>query len=176
LTSLLEDYFSVPVAVQQFVGQWLQIPTTDRACLGRRKTVPTLGESAIVGRRAWSPMAKFRLRLGPLSYDTYCQFLPFGNALCPLIHLTRLFVGYDRPFDVQLVLSRDRVPLCRLGEKGPNAPRLGWSTWLTSRIRHHDPDDVILPDRWVMVRRSEQVPNNLLSTQSSGEPRCFQRA
>jgi type VI secretion system protein ImpH len=146
LTSMLSDYFGVPVAVHQCVGRWVEIPEEDRTRLGAHRANNGLGGTMILGTRAWHQQASFRLRVGPLSLDQYCRFLPPGDVLRPLAQLTRLFAGHDRSFEVQLVLKSTDVPPCRLGATGYHAPRLGWSTWLTSATLTYDPDDVILSD------------------------------
>jgi type VI secretion system protein ImpH len=146
LTSLLSDYFGVPVTVQQFVGRWLTIPAEERSRLSTGATHNILGSTTVLGQRVWQQHARFRLRLGPLSLDEYGQFLPTGDALRPLLQLTRLFVGHNRTFDLQLVLKRTEVPPCRLGATGSSAPRLGWTAWLPTRVWERDPDDTMLRD------------------------------
>jgi len=146
LTSLLSDYFGVPVTVQQFVGQWLTMAAEERSRLSTDATHNTLGGTMILGHCVWHQHARFRLRLGPLSLDEYCQFLPTGEAVGPLLQLTRLFVGHNCAFDLQLVLTRTQVPPCRLGATGSSAPRLGWTAWLTTKTCARDPDDMVLYD------------------------------
>ena len=58
-----------------------------------------------------------------------------------LARLTRLFVGPELDFDVQLVLNRSQVPDWPLGQGSGAGPRLGWNVWLCSAPPGHDPDD-----------------------------------
>jgi type VI secretion system protein ImpH len=102
-----------------------------------------LGTQAVLGGRVWDQQAKFTLRLGPLSYEAFTQFLPAGSAFRPLLHLTRFFAGQEHDFAVQLVLKAAEVPRCQLGARGPQAPRLGWSTWLKTTTFTHDADDAV---------------------------------
>ncbi len=158
LTSLLSDYFDVPVAVKTCIGQWLERPMEDCARLGANTTTSVLGRTTVMGSRSWNPQALFRLRLGPMALDKYCQFLPPGHAIRPLLQLTRLFAGHDRSCEIQLVLQKSDIPLCRLGEIGDSAPRLGWTAWLPTHtgLHSHDPDDAIFPENIVRNWRVER--------------------
>jgi len=162
LSGLLQDYFGVPVDVVQFTGQWLTLEPAQRSRLGGRTklvgraqgskscdhVLPSnnaLGVRAVLGGRVWDQQAKFTLRLGPLSYAAFTQFLPAGSAFRPLLQLTRFFAGQEHDFVVQLVLKAAEVPGCQLGATGAQAPRLGWSTWLKTTTVTHDADDAVLP-------------------------------
>jgi type VI secretion system protein ImpH len=132
LAGLLHEYFGVPVEVIQCVGQWLPLAEETRTRLGPTDEVNNaLGVNAVAGDHVWDPQANFRLRLGPLTLAEFQQFLPAGSAFRPLVQLSRFFAGQECDFDVQLVLNRAEAPCCRLGEPGAEAPRLGWSAWLT---------------------------------------------
>jgi type VI secretion system protein ImpH len=147
LEGLLTDYFGVPVRVGQFIGQWLPLSEASRSRLGPREANNALGISAVAGSNVWDQQAKFRLRLGPLTFAEFCRFLPPGGAFRPLVGLAHFYAGEECDFDVQLVLKAAEVPACRLGETGNHAPRLGWSTWLKSREFLCDAEDAILAGR-----------------------------
>ena len=133
----------MPVEVVQFMGQWLPLALESRSRLGPGEDQNALGVSAVTGARVWDQQAKFRLRLGPLTFAQFCQFLPTGGAFRPLMQLSRFFAGQEHDFDVQLVLQASDVPSCRLGLRGEGAPRLGWSAWLKTREFTHDATDAI---------------------------------
>jgi type VI secretion system protein ImpH len=136
--SILSDYFAVPVAVAQFVGQWLEITEENRSRLGA--TNSTLGASAVAGTRIWDQQAKFKLRVGPLGYGEFTCLLPGGDAHRPFVQLTRYCAGQEFDFDVQLVLKAAEVPWCRLGDE---QARLGFSSWLKTAEFERDADQVI---------------------------------
>ncbi len=144
LRGLLSGYFEVPAKVLQFTGAWLPMSAGDRTRLGIRGANGTLGVDAIVGDRVWDQQAKFRLRFGPLGFEQFCQLLPSGRSFAPAVAATRMFVGQECDFDVQLVLRGEEVPYCKLGEGGERAPRLGWSAWLKTREFDQDSDAVVL--------------------------------
>jgi type VI secretion system protein ImpH len=147
MEGLLKDYFAVPVEVTQFIGQWLPLSEASRTRLGPGEANNALGVSAVAGSRVWDQQAKFKLRLGPLTFDEFCQFLPSGSAFRPLVGLSRFYAGEECDFDVQLILRAAEVPACRLGQKGEYAPRLGWSTWLKTAEFTCDAVDAILGGR-----------------------------
>jgi type VI secretion system protein ImpH len=99
--------------------------------------------SAVAGDRVWDQQAKFRIRVGPLTYAEFCGLLPSGSAFRPLVELVRFFAGQEYDFDMQLILKATEVPSCRLGQVGADAPRLGWSTWLKTAEFAHDAEDAV---------------------------------
>ena len=93
--------------------------------------------------------SKIRIRLGPLSYFQFLQFLPDRSpersrkAIFLLGHLVRLYVGPELDYDVQVILQAADVPPLQLTESpalGPG-PRLGWNTWVCSGPLDRDADD-----------------------------------
>lgn len=144
LQQLLEDYFGVPVEVEQFVGGWYPLSAETQCAVGNDDDASEqLGWGAVAGDEVWDPQARVRLRLGPLTRQQYDQFLPNGSAFQPLQTLTGFFCGDQLDFEVQLQLARDEVPACALGVDGPGSP-LGWCTWMRSQEFSRDPDDTIL--------------------------------
>lgn len=145
LEAILGDYFSLPVMVRQFHGQWLPIDPPDQTCLGVHGV---LGVNALAGSRVWEIQGKFRLRVGPLGRDRFEELLPDRTpsserkSLWMLSHLTRFYVGPELDFDVQLVLAAGEVPATRVGGDGFGS-RLGWNTWLVSRTPPSDVDDAV---------------------------------
>ncbi len=140
LEGLLEDYFGLPVRVEQAAGQWLTLEDADRSRLpdgespdGRNAE---LGLSLVAGERVWDVQSKIRVRVGPLSYGQFRRFTPVGDGLKELGQLTRTFVGPELDFEVVPLLKPTDAPPCVLLDGGPDAPRLGWNTWV------HDGDYV----------------------------------
>jgi type VI secretion system protein ImpH len=145
LRQLLEDYFEVPVELEQFIGGWYALDQETQCRLEDEGTSASdqLGLGAVVGDAIWNLQSRVRLRLGPLTRRQYDDFLPTGRAHEPLQALTRLYAGEQFEFDLRLVLARDEVPRCTLAPDD-SAPALGWSTWLGSVAPARDPDDAIL--------------------------------
>jgi type VI secretion system protein ImpG len=147
LEALLSDYFSLPVHVFQFCGRWLNLSPPDRSCLPSTAVVRgqnrQLGNDLVLGTRVWDVQTKFRIRVGPLSYGQFRDFLPAGQGLRRLCDLVRLYVGQQLEFDVQLVLRRDEIPDARLTFHRPGARRLGWDCWMRLEPFTQDTDRAI---------------------------------
>jgi type VI secretion system protein ImpH len=147
LRALLADYFGLPLEVQQFRGQWLRLDASNRSRLGGANAL--LGVNLVAGERVWDVQSKVRLRLGALRRPRFDSFLPDRapvaerKAFFLLCHLTRLYLGMDFDFDVQLVLCAADVPECRLDDRGGLGTRLGWNTWLCSGPAARDADDAV---------------------------------
>lgn len=143
LSAILQDYFKIKVEILQFQGQWLQLEPEQCTRIGRKKgTYQKLGESAVIGRFVWDCQSKFRVRIGPMKKSIFDDYLPTGNAFVALKKFVDWYKPLGQNFDVQLVLRKEEIPKCCLGDKG--SARLGWSTWLTHQSPLHDADDVVL--------------------------------
>lgn len=145
LEGMLSDYFDLRVQVRQFHGQWLLLEPANQSRLEGSNA--TLEVDTVIGERVWDLQGKFRVRVGPLSYERFCEFIPDRSptperkAFFLLVQMVRLYVGPDLTFDVQLVLDAPDVPECRLSDGDDGGAQLGWNTWLTSQEVVRDADD-----------------------------------
>ena len=146
LQHLLQDFFELPVMVEQFHGQWLYLRIADQTQMqtdaqpdGRNAQ---LGLSAVVGEKVWGVENSFRLRLGPLTYQQFLSFTPEGEQLVRICQLTRVYAGPDFDFEVQPVLLAAETPWCTVS-CDDDAARLGWNTWLRGDEVFVDPDDAV---------------------------------
>ncbi len=158
LRAILADYFRVTVRVVPLSGQWLNLPAD---ALTRFDGRAALGRNAVAGERVWDAGSKFRLRIGPLRYREFIGFLPDPTPIAErkgvylLSQLTRLYVGAELDFEIQLLLSSFDVPDCRMEDVRPGelGLRLGWNTWLkgpampetVDDMRFDAPCDTVLP-------------------------------
>jgi type VI secretion system protein ImpH len=149
LQALLRDFFQLSVDIKQFQGQWLRLGPENQSRMSSLDGNNQLGVSVVAGERVWDLQSKVRVRLGPLRYDTFIEFLPDRapvsrrKAFFLLAHLVRLYVGPELDFDVQLVLYAPDVPPCQLVEGDGLGPRLGWNTWVCSQPPAHDAEDAV---------------------------------
>jgi len=148
LAGLLRDYFRAPVEIEQFRGQWFPLERPNLCHLEPEERDPQglhcqLGVGTIAGDAIWDQQARFRVRVGPLSWARFQAFLPGGQALAELFELGGYFVDQRLEFDVQLTLLAPEVPWCRLSD-GDGAPRLGWSAWLKTEEFTKDARDTVL--------------------------------
>jgi type VI secretion system protein ImpH len=143
LEQMLADYFHVPVEVEQFVGAWYPLDRAAQSALGDAGATLQLGAGAVAGDEVWDQQGRVRIRIGPLARARYQHFLPGGEGHEPLRALTRFFCNDQLDVEIQLVLARDEVPSCRLGDDDAAALPLGWCTWLKTAPLERDPDDAL---------------------------------
>lgn len=122
LKAILSDYFGLPVAIEEYIGQWLELP--DRSRLG--VNAHQLGIDLCLGRHVWDRQHAFRIRLGPLTLDEYMGMLPDGAPFQHLAAWVAEYLGYELDWDLNLVLQQREVPAFKLN----GACRLGFNIWL----------------------------------------------
>lgn len=129
LESLLTDYFGQPIEVREFVSGWLRVPQDLRTRLGRKDGYASLGETATLGAAAWQSGNRFEVRIGPMRFEDFLQFLPGSRALRALKDLVRLYTSDEWSWQVRLIVRKGDAPGVALGQVG----RLGWTSWLGAR-------------------------------------------
>ncbi len=143
LRSILRGYFSLPVEIDQCVGDWYSLEEDDLSYLSSNLEHNQLGVGAFLGDKVWDQQSKFTLRVGPIGWQRFQEFLPGRPTTSKLLDLTRFLIGRSLAFDVQLVLQADEVPDLRLTDEGADAPCLGWSTWLKTSAFKKDAADAV---------------------------------
>lgn len=144
LRQILEDYFDVPVEVEQFAGAWYRLPADIQCHLDAAGGNEQLGLGAVVGDAIWDQQSRIRIVIGPLDLETYLSFLPDGASWEPLGAWVRFFSNDEFDFDVKLILKRQDVPSCELGSEGDAGAKLGWVSWVKSAPLARDPGDTVL--------------------------------
>jgi type VI secretion system protein ImpH len=126
LEAIVREYFGLPAKLEEFVGEWLEIPSENRWRLGHSRDVSALGDSAVLGARSFQRGQKFRVALGPLKASDFHSFLPGTPRLAALAGLVRMYVGDELAWDVRLVHEPEERRQLQLGRGG----RVGYNTWL----------------------------------------------
>ncbi len=150
LRAIVADYFRIPTLVEEFVGEWLDVPQSERWQLGGPRDASLLGYSTLLGARVWQCDHRVRVVLGPLTPDDFQSFLPGGDRLRKLAALLRTYLGDEYVWDVRLVLASGEEHRLRLG----SAARLGWTSTLGSPS---DQDLVVDPARGETRRISKRA-------------------
>lgn len=140
LQAILEDFFHLPVVIENFIGHWLPLSESSQCRLGETPVTGSLGMTAVIGERVWDCQYKFRILIGPMSLAEFQRFLPGSDSLRRLVAWVRNYVGEELLWDVNLVLRKEEVPPLKLGE----GSQLGWTTWLVSQPLARDADDLNL--------------------------------
>lgn len=151
LRRILGELFQLPVRVEQFRGEWLQLEESH--CSRLQSFSPSgsaannrLGWNTVAGSRVWSCECLLRIRIGPVSYPQFCELLPGGEKLQQISQFVRQYVGTTLETEYQIVLAQADVPHLCLSQADPTAspPRLGRNTWLLSGAADRDRDDAVI--------------------------------
>lgn len=126
LAAIVSDYYQIPAFVEEFVGEWLELPNESRWELGVNPSTGTLGRNAVVGARVWTKNHRFRIVLGPLSRTEFERMLPQSERIAELTALVRFYTNDEWSWDLRLRLATDASEPIRLGMGG----RIGWTSRL----------------------------------------------
>jgi len=140
LLGLLSGFFQLPVEIEEFVGDWVDLPESVCCRLGANKEISTLGVSITSGTRIWDCQHKFRIIFGPVGIEDYRRMLPNGKSAKRLIALVRNYIGIEMNWELKLILKKEDVPSARLG----GDDQLGWTSWSGHRTVDTDADDLLL--------------------------------
>lgn len=150
-------YFAdTAVSVQQFVEQLFPIDPEDQTQIGRVNS--RLGIDTTCGSYVYDNKSKFRINMGPMGYNKFRRLLPTGDMVGSTCSLVRYMVGIEYEFDVSLILKREEVPMCILGQESPAPPLLGLTTWVKARgVMHNENPRVTFGERDLFKTKKETL-------------------
>ena len=146
LESILSGYFnSLPVEVEQCTGRWVRIKKEQLASLGVKNC--RLNTDCSVGRRVYARTGNFRIRIGPIHYQKFVEFLPDRENHRTLRAIASFFATDRLEFDISFqVLQPPRLQL--LSKEPENScNRLGWTSWLLSEPSKKDKKETVVFNR-----------------------------
>jgi type VI secretion system protein ImpH len=187
LLAILSGYFRLPVQLEEFVGQWIELPKNCRCLMGQSSSA--LGVNTTVGSHVWDCQQKFRVIFGPLQLEDYYRMLPGGSSKSSSVEITQEMiaaanmsgrsvlevlgetarssgVSLDRLMAAVRSYTGDELQwdLQLILKKEETPPiglgivgRLGWSSWMLRDPMPRDPDDLVLD--------AMRVPDNVESVQ-----------
>lgn len=129
--NIVSDFFGVKAKIVQFFGQWLPLGPQDVTLVGKQNAA--LGVNSITGTNVWDQQSKFRIRLGPMTFEQYLAFLPNGSARKAFLSIVKLIAGIEFDHDVQLRLLGRQVPSTILTTRAARKPMLGWTSFLKTK-------------------------------------------
>lgn len=145
LISMLCEFTGLQVNVEQFRRRWVPIPTHEQSQLGQPGGL-LLGQNTTAGSSIEDFAGGFRIVIGPVGYADYLALSPGSRRLAEVFALTRLFTGSAFDFDVQVILKKEDIPFCQLGQSDTPA-RLGWNSWARIAPAEKDSTDAIVTER-----------------------------
>ncbi|MDB5801540.1 MAG: type secretion protein [Rhodocyclales bacterium] len=149
LAAILTEFFKLPISVEQYVGHWMALPESEQSQLRNNQ----LGRTTVIGKRVWDRQGKFRLHIGPLTWQQFEDFLPTGKALPALLDWVRLYTNGELFWDARLLLKREELPATKLAKSG----RLGWTSRLGKRTQAGDAGELILDVERLLKRQDSSM-------------------
>ena len=137
LQSILANYFSLPVSIEEFIGNSIQLDEQAQTRLSL--TNSSLGVDAFIGNTVLLKNNKFRINIGPMSIAKYRQFLPEKVLAKELIKWVLEYIGYEYVWDVRLILDKKDVSNTALDGNH----QLGQSSWLEKSAKQHKKDLIV---------------------------------
>lgn len=136
--AVISAYFGVPAKLEQWVGHWLELGSSEISRIGLTGVHQRLGHGMTVGRKVWDRQHRVRLHLGPLNAEQHSMFLPNGSARKVLQRWMQQLLGDEYEWDAVLILRDKSVMATRLGMQS----RLGWTSWIGCQPRTSHAADV----------------------------------
>lgn len=119
LRHILEEYFRLPVSVEEHVPAWLEFEPDERRGLGQGGA---LGQDLYLGARLQSVGEKICVHLHMPDAASYRDFLPGAAGHRRLADLVFWYLGRSVDVDLALTLPPAQIPAGRLG----GSLSLGW--------------------------------------------------
>ncbi|MCK9908480.1 type VI secretion system baseplate subunit TssG [Microbacteriaceae bacterium K1510] len=121
VAGIISSHLDIPAKVEEFIWREIDIPAEAQWRLGDSEL--QLGTNTVAGETMPDIAGKFRLCLGPLTYEQFLSLLPGRQAhgvLCRLIGLT---LREPLAWDLRFELAPGMAPQWALGQS-----ELGWTT------------------------------------------------
>jgi len=134
LHAILQDFFDIPVKIEEFIGTNIPIPRQYYCKMGRDVENATIGQNAVVGAFSYTTTEKFKIIFGPLDLENFERMLPGQDSFKRLHDWVNNYLSKPLLWEVQYILKADEVPKTKLGHYG----QLGATTWLKSKPFKND--------------------------------------
>jgi type VI secretion system protein ImpH len=159
LLDVLRGIFDYKIEVVEFIAGHYDIPQYRWAVLGNKKT-SVLGRNIQIGRSMMNITGNFEIRIGPVSFDEYNDFMMGHSGFDLLAEAVNLYLDRPLAYSIVFIITSATIPAVRLGFDLENetyeAARLGYTGWLGNHAR----DDISLKidaSRLVRKRHREKM-------------------
>lgn len=136
LASMIRQYFGLDVSIEQFHGQWDELPEDVRTRLPdgqlRQGVNNALGVNTLLGSRCFQAQNKFCVIVQPMEFEDYMTLAPGSEKLEALKAFIQFSAGIEMDFEISVTLSTNQVPAVQLAGDGSHQPMLGWNTHMRS--------------------------------------------
>jgi len=112
IQTILSFFTQQQIQIEQFIPQLTPVSTNDQIMIGKRNNV--LGNAMVCGNKVWDCQTKFRILMGPASFDDMLDYLPDhsrrpSKKMIFLYKLVRMIVGQEYEFDISLVIKKGTI-------------------------------------------------------------------
>lgn len=132
LKSMIQQYFELDVEIEQFRGQWDELPAdvlTRLPSADHPKGVNNcLGVNSILGTHCFQAQNKFRVVVTPASYESHMDISPGSEKLEALKSFIQLSAGVELDFDISVAVPADHVAPLQLDSTAEPKALLGWNS------------------------------------------------
>jgi type VI secretion system protein ImpH len=124
LRAFLAGLVGAPIEIEEFVGSWLTLDSSERTRLGA--SASRVGEDCVLGAAMFAVGDKFRVRVFARDFGHYARFLPGAELAQEIGDAVFLYVGDEYDWDMELAIPAGEIAPVRLGK----GAKLGWTSWM----------------------------------------------
>ncbi|WP_288129080.1 type VI secretion system baseplate subunit TssG [Microbulbifer sp.] len=140
LASMIRNYFGLNVAIEQFQGQWEDLPEDVLTRLPD-EAHPSginnrLGRNTMLGRKCFQAQNKFQVVVEPMAYEDYMEIAPGSPKLEALKSFIQFSAGIEMDFELSVTLYTGQVGAAQLSSNDDEQPLLGWNTHMGTGKEH----------------------------------------
>lgn len=125
LRQIVSEYVQHPVTINQFEGQWYDLPEDAQCRLGRNTAA--LGSSTVIGKQVFQRGYQFSILVGPLAYADYLLLVDNPQHFEMIKKLATRHIGSEFTFTIKLLIRQGDIHASSLGDS-----KLGANAWLSS--------------------------------------------
>jgi type VI secretion system protein ImpH len=133
LLDILRGVFNYKIEIAEFITGHYDIPRDRWAVLGNEKT-SVLGRNIQIGRSMINITGNFEIRIGPISFEEYNDFMMGRSGFDLLAEVVNLYLDRPIAYSIVFVIVSATIPAARTGFDLENetyeAARLGYTGWL----------------------------------------------
>ena len=153
LRSTIEGMFGLKTDIEQFKGEWYELPEDVRCRLPDDEhplgVNTQLGSNAVIGSVCYQVQNKFSVVIVPQSREEFMLLAPGEKTLEELKSFIKMSVGIEQDFEIEVRLSNENISIRELFNENNSTVLLGWNS-------HINPE--ILDENIISIRLSQDIP------------------
>ncbi|WP_282450274.1 type VI secretion system baseplate subunit TssG [Microbulbifer sp. CAU 1566] len=142
LAGMIRQYFGLQVSIEQFQGQWDELPEDVLTRLPSPEYPQgvnnCLGVDTIMGTHCFQAQNKFRVVIEPMAYEDHMTIAPGSDKLEALKSFIQFSAGIEMDFEISVTLGTGQVAPVQLAADSEHQPLLGWNTHMSSDQEHDE--------------------------------------